>query len=300
MLASLAFCNDTDFADWRTYQEVHRILREEFGLPAEDSCWLFDPEGSDMALFRRALDEKGPRHEELLGELRSGRLTVLHGAGNFSRVHTRSPISRNLVADALAYVRQHASVPRIWTNHGDEGDASNIGGAAPTYHQGDNPSSDLYVLDLLLRHDVRFFWTDHHATNDFVCSAAGSLGRPLLVTEQTRAGYPIRCFYRYRGALPKAPDAQTLGRQLTRPHLDALVEASGVTVLYQHWGVHRDPDGRPRTAGRPVFPFESLAGLKLLQQYRDRNFIRVLPLSQLLDEIDRLSAEHVAGEYHRT
>lgn len=292
MLPLLAFCNDIDFSDWATYQEVHLVLREEYGLPAEDSFWLFDPSGSEMALFKRSPEEKGPRHDELLEEIAKGRLTILHGGGNFSRSNTDLRPSRSLIGTGLAYVKEHASVPTIWTNHGDEGDIQNIGGAAPTYHEGDDPTSPAYLIDLLLQGGVRFFWTDHHASNSFTFSPTESGGQPLLVKERTRSGHEILCFFRYRGALPKAPDAQNLGLQLSPQNLDHLVKTGGVTVIYQHWGVHRNAEGRPRTASRPIFPAESLIGLRRLQHYRDRGLIRVVPLTELLVSCANHSEEH--------
>lgn len=286
MLPSLAFCNDIDFSDWATYQEVHRVLWEEYGLPAEDSFWLFDPRESEMALFKKSLEEKGPRHDDLLEEIAKGRLAILHGGGNFSRTNTDLGPSRGLIAAGLAYVKGCATMPAIWTNHGDEGDIQNIGGAAPTYHQGDDPASPAFLLDLLLQAGVRFFWTDHHASNTFAFSAEGTSARPLLVRERSRSGHAITCFFRYRGALPKAPDAQTLGLQLTSRNLDHLVQTGGVTVIYQHWCVHRDGEGRPRNASLPVFPPESRTALRRLQDYRDRGLIRVVPLTELLFSCD--------------
>lgn len=292
MLPSLAFCNDIDFADWSVYREVHRLLREEFGFQTEDSFWLFDPRGSEMALFKESLEEKGPRHDDLLEEITRGRLAILHGGGNFSRSNTQVRPSRRLIGEGLVYLRERAKVPRIWTNHGDEGDIQNIGGDAPTYHQGDDPSSNAYILDLLLQGGVQFFWTDHHASDTFTFSANGTGGRPLLVRERTRAGHDITCFFRYRGALPKAPDAQTLGLQLTQRNLDQLIETGGATVVYQHWCVHRDADGQPRRASIPVFPSESMKALKRLMDYRDRHIVRVMPLTQLLHECSASAGEH--------
>jgi len=291
MLPSLAFCNDVDYSNWATYREVHRVLSEEYGLPAEDSFWLFDPRGSEMALFKKSLHEKGPRHDELLEAMAKGRLPILHGGGNFSCSNTEVRSSRSLIGAGLAYVRERGVMPTIWTNHGDDGDIQNIGGSAWTYQQGDDPASAAYILDLLLQGGARFFWTDRHASNDFVFSAKRSGKQPLLVKERTRSGHNITCFFRYRGALPKAPDAQTLGLQLSGVNLDRLVRTGGVTVIYQHWGVHRDQEGRPRTACEPIFPAESLAGLRRLQQYRDRGLIRVVPLTKLLNDCMNLSED---------
>jgi len=289
-LPTLAFCSDVDFADWGTYREVHRILGDEFGFETEDSFWLFDPSGSDLALFRGSLESKGPRHDELLEEIRSGRLAVLHGAGNFDRTQTRLRPCRSMIADGLAYLKEYATVPRVWTNHGDEGNIQNIGWPGASYQQGDDPSSSVYLLDLLMSYGVQFFWTDRLTTNSFVFRNPGGEGPALVRHEDNRAGLAMHGFFRYRGALRKAPDAQTLGLQLTEEHLRALVDGRGDTIIYQHWCVHRGPDLRPRTAGRPVFPPESEVALRRLSKMRDEKLLRVSRASCLLEEHVQASA----------
>lgn len=295
-MALLSFCNDIDFADWATYREAHHVLENEFGFQAEDSFWLFDPAGSEMALFADSLSRKGPRHDELLEDVRTGRLAILHGAGNYSRTNTSVRPCRSLVAEGLAYLREHARVPTVWTNHGDHGDVTNLGGASPVYQQGDDPGSDVYVLDLLLQSGVRFFSMDHHACNTFAFSADGLAWTPLLVREVSRTGHAISCFLRYRGALPKAPDARTLALQLSEENVDSLIRSDGVTVVYQHWCVHRDEHGGPHTAGRPVFPRESSAALARLARYREQGYLNVEPLTGLLSNcsLARQGERHAA------
>jgi hypothetical protein len=227
-----------------------------------------------MALFCADVAQPGPRHDDLLAALRSGDLAVLHGIGDFSASDLRP--DRRAVADALRYLEEMAVVPRVWTNHGSEHDIQNIGGGQPQYQRGDDPGSEVYCLDLLLQHGIRYFWLDHHATNDFVDD------RPPLFRERTRAGFDIQCFRRFRGALARAPDAQTLARQLSRDNLDALARTGQVAIIYQHWGVHRDCTGAPLPATPPVFPAASLRALELLADYRDRGVIEVVALPELL------------------
>jgi len=288
-LATLSFCNDIDFADWSSYQEVHRCLREEFGLAVEDSFWLFDPLGSEMALFKTTMRDKGPYHNEILADIRDGRLTILHAGGNFDH-NTGFQPSRGLLAEGLDYLRRHAQVPAIWTNHGDEGNVQNIGWAGGNYQQGDAPSSDAFILDILLQHGVRFFWTDQHTSNDFVFAAPGRPGQKILRKEMTRAGFTINGFARYRGPLPKAPDAETLGKQISQTHVEDLIAERGDVVIYQHWCVHRTTAGKPLTARAPIFPSESHNALRMLARFRDRQQLRVLPLLDLLQEHALLAA----------
>ncbi|OLP16497.1 hypothetical protein BST81_21200 [Leptolyngbya sp. 'hensonii'] len=285
MLPSLTFCNDIDFSDWQTYQEVHRILLEEFGIVTTDSFWLFAPAGSDMALFKSNCQEKGPKHDELLEEILAGRLNILHSAGNFSQTDTSVRSSRGMISEALQYLSDHARIPQIWTNHGDIGDIQNIGGSSPYYQEGDLPSSETYIVDLLLHYGVRFFWLDYHCSNTFVFERADTGNNPLWSLETTRSGHQIRCFRRFRGALPKAPTALTLGDQLSASNLEALATSDrGVTIIYQHWCAHRDASGKAIVAGRPIFPETAMLGLKQLVKLREQQRIALMPLEELLNQ----------------
>src|SRR6266404_3580204 len=157
MAVRLAFCNDCDLQSWDNYRIVHQEFAER-GIPAGDSFWLFDPSGGDFGLFRRDCTEKGPRHDELLEEIAAGRLDVLHSTGSYgARFSQGLKPERRLIGEALEYLSKNARVPRVWTNHGDENNTQNIGGAIPEhYHCGDLPSSDSFILDLLLEHGVEY------------------------------------------------------------------------------------------------------------------------------------------------
>lgn len=282
MPATLAFSNDIDFADWATYREAHHVLRNEFGIDADESFWLFDPAGSDLALFKGSVAEKGPRHDELLQDIVDRRLTILHSAGNFTQCPPEVRCTRGMVAEGLSYLKAHAPMPFVWVNHGGVADIQNIGGEQPVYQQGDDPASTAYLLDLLLQEGFRYFWQDRGSSNEFVL-AAPDRRDSILYTERTRSGHTITCFRRYRGALERAPDAQTLGQQLTPDNLAALVAARGTTIIYQHWCAHRDATGRPFTAGRPVFPPASLDALRRVAALRDQGVLQLPRLTALLD-----------------
>jgi hypothetical protein len=189
-----------------------------------------------------------------------------------------------LAAEGLAYLHEHARVPLIWTNHGDLGDIQNVGGDHPVYQQGDDPGSDTYLLDLLLHYGVKYFWNDYGSRNEFVLENPREAGR-ILQRESTRSGQKIACFLRHRGPLPKAPDAETLWKQITPEHLDALIAAQGKTIVYQHWCLHRDAEGRPFCARRPVFPSDSMKALAHLASLRDQGHIEVLRLTELLEAL---------------
>jgi hypothetical protein len=289
---ALAFCNDIDFANWSTYKEVHKILSEEFGIPATDSFWLFDPSGSDLALFKGSLRDKGPKHDEILEEIHSGQIDIMHSAGNFSRTNTLQKPSREMIAEGLNYLAEHAHVPHIWTNHGDHGDIQNIGGSQPYYQQGDDPSSEVFIMDLLEHHNVRYFSLDHHTSNNFVFKNSTTGVNPLWSIENTRSGFQVVCFRRFRGDFPKAPTALTLGAQLSDENLNQLSLSNGVSIIYQHWCCHRDKQENAITAKNPIFSDRSWLGLKKLALFKNSGKVCVLKLHELLSSCyDILSNE---------
>ncbi|MDP4092267.1 MAG: hypothetical protein Q8920_02810 [Bacillota bacterium] len=285
MRAQITFCNDIDFASWDSYKEVHNVLFNDFGIRAQDSFWLFDPTGSKMALFKGSIKEKGPKHDEILEGIMSDDFAILHSAGNFDITNTTQIPNRELIAEGLEYLKKYARVPEIWTNHGDEGDIQNIGGKAPTYQKGDDPVSDCYILDLLLQYGVHFYCTDTNLINNFVFNIKEKSGTQLLEPVVTRSGHKILTFNRYRGLLPKAPDAYSLGKQLSEENLSALIAQEGYTIIYQHWCVHRMSDGSPYTAKNPVFPDETLERLSKLTVLRNQDIIDIPLLTDLLRDI---------------
>ena len=66
---------------------------------------------------------------------------------------------------------------------------------------------------------------------------ASSLINRLLVPAIGRDGRPFLGFKRFRGR--EAPNAATFALQVSETHLDALEEAEGACVVYQHFGVWR-------------------------------------------------------------
>ena len=306
MTSAISFCNDIDYADWETYKAVHQEL-ETMGIKVTDSFWLYSPSGSEMALFKTNIREKAPKHDELLTDINSGKLNILHSLGDFSSTSTDFIPTREMMQEGLEYLKQHANVPLIWTNHGDYGDIDNIVGSGSHYNfQGDSPSSPIYVIDLLLQYGVRFFWTvsSSKSLNQFVFSASdvktmdrtfnSMFSTPLALIEKvtTEAGFTINSFGRYGfdGTNVPGPDAQTIWRQLTKENLEKLAHAkNGYCILYQHWACHREA-GKTFTAGRPIFPPKSRQALEYLSGMVQEGRLRIMNvLDMLLEAEDKLN-----------
>lgn len=264
------------------HEEVHEFLHAELRFPITDSAYLIDLAGrEEVAFFHGPAVRPGPHFERLVRYAREGRIAALHSVNVCIGNHPDAP-TRQQVAVALGTLNELGIRVPVWTNHGSVHELANLGGAAPVYQQGDLPSSDSYVLDLLLSAGVRWFWMDHHTTNDF---AEFRDGAGLVRRESTRAGFPVRTFRRFRGALPKAPDTHSMAWQLCEGHLERLVRERAAVVIYQHWGCRRDPEGNPLTATSPILPEATRASLRMLAIYRDQGHIAVMRLQDLLDEL---------------
>jgi SAM-dependent methyltransferase len=282
MAIRLAFCNDCDLQSWDNYKIVHREFAER-SIAVGDSFWLFDPSGGDFGLFRRDCTEKGPKHEELLEEISAGRLDVLHSAGSYgARFSQGLKPERKLISEALEYLGKNARVPRVWTNHGDDNNTQNIGGAMPqAYHRGDLPGSDSFILDLLLEHGVEYFWLDRHLTMQ-----ANQPVR-LVASEKARSGHHIKVFSRFMGTAPRAPNGQNLHKQLNDENLEQWIANGQNVIIYQHWTCHHTSKPWAYTPTEPPLTDESLAALSWLREKQAAGKIEVIRLCELLDDESR-------------
>jgi len=276
----LAFCNDCDLMSWTGYSIVHDYF-ESINIAVGDSFWLFDPSGSDMALFTHDLNHKGPKHEELLDEIRSGRLDVLHSLGSYGeRFNKGYTPNRRLAAAGLEYLAKHAKVPKIWSNHGDVHNIQNIGGRFPaTYHQGDDPQSDAYLVDLLRDYGVEYYWLE----------TKGGLTRELsplkLVNDdQCRSGQVIKRFTRlYTSRIDWSPNGDNLHLQICPEDILQLKESDQSAIIYTHWGCAHDgrwaytPDGNPLSD-------ETMKALKTLSVMQSGGKVEIVRLLDLLQE----------------
>jgi SAM-dependent methyltransferase len=283
MTVEIAFCNDCDLMSWRGYLEVHGFF-DSLNIPARDSFWLFDPSGSDMALFTHDINHKGPRHNELLEGISSGRFDVLHSAGSYgAKFNAGYKPNRKLVAQGLEYLAKHARVPNIWSNHGDVNNIQNIGGAFPgDHHKGDIPESEIYIIDLLIEHGIKYFWLDRLLVTD------DGLPCRIVAEEMCRSGHIIKTFSRFNG-VDWAPNGQNLYQQITPERLTRLIELKQDIVLYQHWGCHHTSDRTAYTPTGDALVKESRDALLRLADLYHKGELKVTHLYDLLEKEDRKS-----------
>jgi len=278
MPINLSFCNDCDLMSWKGHKAVSAFL-ESVSLPAGDSFWLFDPSGSDMALFTYDLDHKGPYHNQLLDEIAAGRLDVLHSAGSYSaRFNMGYRPVRKLVAQALDYLAKYTRVPHIWTNHGDVHNIQNIGGMAPAeHHRGDDPGSDIYILDLLLDYGFEYFWLDRLIFRDRLAPYR------ILSSEPCRSGHTIKTFARsLTHTIEWSPNGNNLYQQLAPEELQALQQIAQNVILYTHWGCHHEGKWAYTPEGEEPLSMESRKALEQLAAMYQQGVIQVLRLEDFL------------------
>jgi SAM-dependent methyltransferase len=290
MTARFAFCNDCDLMTRAGFEEVHGYL-DALGLPAGDSFWLFDPSGGEMALFTHDVDHPGPQHRWLLDQINSGVLDVLHSTGSYGERFNRGfRPERRQVERALEYLAKQARVPHIWSNHGDQYNTQNIGGALPSpHHQGDLPGQASYCLDLLVAHGVRYFWLDR-----LIVRGAGAVR--VTASESCRDGREIVSFVRYLSpAIDWSANAQNFDRQFPSADIDSFVRNGQDAILYTHWGCHHI-DRYAVTPTPPVLPAASRTALEQFAKTAQQIGLDIVRLEPLLEEN---AARPVAQEVDR-
>jgi SAM-dependent methyltransferase len=291
-MIEIAFANDCDSLTWENYLHVHGIL-DRLQLPAGDSFWLFSPENSDMALFTDSTACKTANHDNLLGQIREGRVDVLHGIGAFGKTPTYP--DREEIQRAFDYLDKQNCAIKIWSNHGNKNHVHNIAAqGVRTYQQGDLPYSEHFVLDIAQSYGIEFFWLSHNLRF--------SLNAPfrILRDELTPSGASITTFTRF------APDwttnAWTVQEMITRESLERAIATKQNVIYFTHWGTR----GKDADESQPLFRRASLAALALLADMQACGEIRVVRLVDLLqkerhrslnDEIERISLWQLQTEH---
>jgi hypothetical protein len=273
----LAVSSDVEFTSWQAQLDLIEVLGYR-GLECGFSYWCFGDPATTWRFFE-ADDQPSPYANAAASLARAGILDTLHSFGGVTD-GAGCRFDRDRIRRALDYLADSGVRTRVYANHGSPQDTQNVGGAWATYQEGDVFGSSKYHLDLTSAFGVRFFWTDIDYDNDqpfFGLSEAR--GKNLLIPQRGRDGTPIMRFRRFRGALTRAPYPGNLSEQLD---LVLTGNLTGYSIVYQHLGVARNPDGKPVPNSPPYFNIDALTALDRLAALQADGVLLVTTTERLL------------------
>ena len=305
--AALAICNDPDSLTAESFRRLHRFLMSDeetewgpgLGLDIGGAFFMFRSPDSpnSFTVFDRLTNHITADGEFIVECARRGILDVLHTYGCFT---DPGHFTRGLAETALEALTSYGVNIETWTNHGPSTNTQCIG----TLHgQGDLPGAPGYHADLTVGYGVRWFWTGAEITDRVALDAAQPAARfaharslantrtranplSLVETHRLRDGRQVRRFYRYGALGPRTPVLEDLPRQLSDRALNALVEAAGYAIVYQHLAVRRVRPGYGPSAYAPVdpkwFAAPELAALRRLSERFHAGELWVAPTTHLL------------------
>lgn len=284
----LAINSDVEFTTWPNQLALMRVFADR-GLETAHSFWFFcDPAGT----WRLFEDDLVWSKEGLaaLPLLRVGALDTLHAFGGV--LHFKgNDFERGQVLAGYDRIEGEGIRVRIFSNHGTTSDTQNLGGTTwsgqpgtgTDYQKGDVDGERRYHLDRTLAHGVKFFWMDVDRSRQqyvFQPSFGRDIGRDpeaLFVPQMFRDGTPGLRFRRTDCELD--PDAVNLGQQIDRvlasPH-------SGFSVIYNHLGVTRSPEGKPLQNSPPFFNQDTYEALDRLAEAQLQGKVLVTTTERLL------------------
>lgn len=191
--SALALSNDCDSQhvacnlDWHSFVNGRGATAygDGLGLEVGDSFWVYS-NGFEPGLFKGnpfdAEHAPGYAADWITDLARLGWLDTLHSFGNWTmrlvppdRADDPTIFARDQIAKGLDRLDQLGLKPTVYVNH--SGSPSNVGGPWGWYQKADDPSHNLYSLDLLTAFGLRFFWID-------CCTDIEKFGNDLNFTDQ--------------------------------------------------------------------------------------------------------------------
>lgn len=281
-----AINSDVEWTSWQAQLDLLQFF-DERGLETAFSYWFFGDPNATWRLFESNGDFS-PEAPAALDLIRAGFLDTLHSFGGIT-TGVGTAFGRADIAAAYERMRRAGAASEIYSNHGTVKDIQNVGGPwtrpktsevdASNYQEGDVIGSTSYHLDLTARHGTRFYWLDVDLVPEPVSPLLGATPDKGLFTQQrSRDGTVI---IRYRrtacGLLPLPP--QLAGQ------IDAVLAspAGGYTVLYNHLGADRRPNGDRLQNKPPYLSGEAFAALDRLGKAQDDGRILVTTTARLLN-----------------
>ncbi len=306
--AMFTLCSDLDETpDRHAYADICRFLNTRESTPIGPGLGLeigntiyFDMPPDQFAYWNT--DDAGREMVHRL--IRSGHIDCIHSFGDLAL--TREQAKRNLGALDAA-----ACKIKVWIDHAQA--ISNFG-ADIMQGQGDVREAEAFHADLSFDYGIEYVWTGRvtsvigqnthrsysglfdssHAlaslrtiAKEFAKGLTSRLGKPkydmhvrneVLRRTSLRSGH--RCYEFLRSdphwnGVGAEDSAKGLGATLNRRYLDAMCTRRSISIHYTHLG-------KIENADRP-FSDETLAGLRLLQQYAERDDILVTTTRRILD-----------------
>lgn len=273
----VAISSDVECTSWQAQLDLLDIFAKR-GLECGFSYWCFGDEQMTWRLFNEDVS-LAPYADAAAILIKAGMLDTLHSFGGVTDGNG-AKFDRSSMGRSLEGLQKLGAKTRVYSNHGTVLDTQNVGGDWASYQEGDLPGSSAYHLDLTTDFGCRFFWTDIDYDNQIPYFQLDGLPeRSLLVPQTGRDGTPILRFRRFRGDFKKAPYAGNFSEQL---NLVLDYEPNGYSIVYQHLGVHRLPDGKPVPASDPYFNDDGLEALDRLAELDAGGKVLVTSTERLL------------------
>lgn len=295
--AMLAISSDIDLATVEKFEVYHRFLNTKeqtpygpgLGLDIGDSAWFYV--GSDQ---RPKIDKQGHNVEysmsyfqglnpnqlkdaaKIIHYYKAGWIDSLHTFGDFSRNDKKILFKRDLAVAAWKAMNESGFKPIVWINHGSESNVQNFGGYNPkrpffNYQAGDDPKSPYYHTDITIANGIRYVWNSA-GMHQFAYDS------PLFPLK-LRDGKEVWGFHRYTHDLVNGKyhwtwETHELSHQLTKEHLDQLVQGRKYSIVTQHLGKNAEE-----------FPFNptDIQALQLLKSYQDNGKVLIARTVRLLE-----------------
>jgi len=290
-LGAVALSNDIEFTSFALFEALMAFMNSRgptplgpgLGLEVASSLFFYSAHPYTFSYFHGPAADAppGPHAARIAEYLRAGWIDTNHAYGDFDFT---GGCTRAHAARALETLARQGVTLAVFTNHGTEHNAQNIGADAP-YHRGDVPGDPAWHVDLLRQAGCRFAWTDSLKVDRTPSRGLENKARTLasdvlaLVDPARRTprevlrplvlqdGGPMTGFIRVAGTGENAPNLGNMGCQLARLGLRRLYSGWGVAVLYQHLGVATRQAGRCLAAEvaalarnpRPLEPLRELA-----------------------------------------
>lgn len=321
--AWLALSSDPDNTLWPDWQELHRVIWKELGLPFADSFFI----RSYNQHLKGQVDLHD--HPEILA---AHPHDTMHTWGDFMFGREKS-FDRSDAEVYIAHLQRLGIKPRVWVDH-----SMFVGNMLHVHSYGSTPeftdasghrySNPLYTLDLAHTAGVRYIWDGtitpvvgqdrpislwrtHKERRASAKAALGNYlkhvaGERLGVGQSFRDQFPGNAAYCVRkfadgrslyvfpryGHWAKA-DIDGLGDLLAPDRMSELIREGGTCIAYTHLG-KRPVD---RMNAPTHVPANTVAALRGVKERFDQRELMVSSVSDLLDQL--VLRDHIAVDVPR-